>query len=273
MNLRFPIGGAWALTVNAAARFDAGLEATIRPPLQVTLTPPSGSLSGSVTAGLEAARPGETLLLLGQAGGSRVELTRFAASAGLAASVSTSAPLTLEPTAQAALEGGHVLIDLSGGDSFVRTLTGGGRIDSNFDLSAVWSPTKGLRLEGSAGIEIAIPTHVELGPIEITSLFLRTTLGTDGSLPTEISGSFSAELGPLTATVERIGLTVNARFPPGGGGNLGPLDLGFAFKPPNGVGLAVDAGVVKGGGFLSIDAERGEYAGALELDVQRTSCA
>jgi hypothetical protein len=266
VKLRYPIGGPWALTVTAAARFDAGLEATIRPPLQVTLTPPSGSLSGSVTAGLEAARPGETLLLLGQAGGSRVELTRFAASAGLAASVSTSVPLTLEPTAQAALDGGHVLIDLSSGDSFVRTLTGGGRIDSNFDLSAVWSPTKGLRLEGSAGIEIAIPTHVELGPIEITSLFLRTTLGTDGSLPTEISGSFSAELGPLTATVERIGLMVNARFPPGGGGNLGPLDLGFAFKPPTGVGLAVDAGVVSGGGFLSIDPDRGEYAGALELE-------
>ena len=31
----------------------------------------------------------------------------------------------------------------------------------------------------------------------------------------------------------------------------------FGFKPPNGVGLAIDAGVVKGGGYLFIDSDRG----------------
>ena len=54
-------------------------------------------------------------------------------------------------------------------------------------------------------------------------------------------------------------------FPPGGG-NLGPVDLGFAFKPPNGVGISIDAGVVSGGGFLYIDSARGEYAGAIQLE-------
>ena len=37
------------------------------------------------------------------------------------------------------------------------------------------------------------------------------------------------------------------------------------FAPPRGIGLILDAGVVKGGGFLFIDSARGEYAGALEL--------
>ncbi len=37
------------------------------------------------------------------------------------------------------------------------------------------------------------------------------------------------------------------------------------FKPPNGVGLALDAGVVRGGGYLYLDYDKGEYAGALEL--------
>jgi hypothetical protein len=36
---------------------------------------------------------------------------------------------------------------------------------------------------------------------------------------------------------------------------------------PTGVGLSIDAGVVKGGGFLRFDFERDEYAGVLELDI------
>jgi hypothetical protein len=53
-------------------------------------------------------------------------------------------------------------------------------------------------------------------------------------------------------------------FPPENG-NLGKANLAFEFKPPNGVGLSLDVGIVKGGGYLFIDTERGEYAGALEL--------
>ena len=37
---------------------------------------------------------------------------------------------------------------------------------------------------------------------------------------------------------------------PSGGGNLGPAELELAFKPPNGVGLSLEAGGVTGGGFL-----------------------
>ena len=39
----------------------------------------------------------------------------------------------------------------------------------------------------------------------------------------------------------------------------------FAFKPPNGIGLVLDAGIVKGGGYLAVD-ENG-YAGVLELKM------
>src|SRR5262249_22751007 len=35
---------------------------------------------------------------------------------------------------------------------------------------------------------------------------------------------------------------------------------------PSGVGLSINAGLVAGGGFLSFDPVRGEYAGALELE-------
>jgi len=46
-----------------------------------------------------------------------------------------------------------------------------------------------------------------------------------------------------------------------GGGN----PIAFEFKPPNGIGLSLDAGIVKGGGFLGVD-ENG-YAGILELKM------
>ena len=48
-------------------------------------------------------------------------------------------------------------------------------------------------------------------------------------------------------------------------GNAGPFDIALGFKPPNGVGLAIDGGGFTGGGFLIFDRAKGEYAGGLEL--------
>jgi hypothetical protein len=145
-------------------------------------------------------------------------------------------------------------------------LLAGVRLESGFDTGLSWSPSQGAQFTGSAALEIAIPSHVTLGPLEILSLYLRAALAADGAIPVELSGGFKATLGPLTASVDRLGAIATFKFPPGGG-NLGPADVAFSFKPPNGVGLAIDAGVVKGGGFLYLDFENGEYAGALELTI------
>jgi hypothetical protein len=53
-----------------------------------------------------------------------------------------------------------------------------------------------------------------------------------------------------------------------GGGNAGPFGIETGFMPPKGVGLSVDSGLIKGGGFLRLDPEKGEYIGAMELDFQ-----
>jgi hypothetical protein len=71
----------------------------------------------------------------------------------------------------------------------------------------------------------------------------------------------------VTAVVENVGLRSDVRFRPG---NLGPADLDITFKPPNGLGLAIDAPVVSGGGFLQFDPEKGEYSGILQLEVAET---
>src|SRR5690606_2200917 len=75
-------------------------------------------------------------------------------------------------------------------------------------------------------------------------------------------GGFGVALGPFAASVDRIGVSLD--FTAFGDDPSGVTDL-VAFEPPKGLGLVIDAGPVKGGGYLFIDRERGEYAGALEL--------
>ncbi|MFI6642525.1 DUF6603 domain-containing protein [Streptomyces sp. NPDC050504] len=261
------LGPLWTLSAAARARFASGVEARFTPPLAIELKPHAGGLTLDASVALEAAREsGEPILLLGETNGSRIEIKRFAVALGLRAEAGTGGTVTVEPAARAELDGGHLVIDLSSGDGFISTVTGGGKIESTFELRALWAPSKGLQLEGSGSLDLAIPVHIELGPVEITTFYLSAGIAEGGALPLEVSGGFTAELGPVKAAVDRVGLIVTARFREDGGGNLGPLDLDFAFKPPSGIGLSVDAGVISGGGYLYADPERGEYAGALELE-------
>ena len=93
------------------------------------------------------------------------------------------------------------------------------------------------------------------------------------SFPIGLSADIAAHLGVLDVVVQEVGLTINVSFPPGGHGDVGPLNLAFAFKPPKGAGLSVDTAVIKGGGFLRFDPDAGEYFGALELSCERTATA
>jgi Family of unknown function (DUF6603) len=82
----------------------------------------------------------------------------------------------------------------------------------------------------------------------------------------EISASVGLSIGPVDAVIDRIGIAGSVSFPEDGG-NLGVADLDIHFKPPTGVGLAIDATVVVGGGYLSFDHEREEYSGVLQLEI------
>jgi hypothetical protein len=266
VSLTIPLGSLWKLTLAVAARFEAGLDARIRPPFDVELTPPAGALEVDVRAGALAEQSGVPIVLIGTTGSSRLEVGRFAIELGVRATADSGGNVSAEPSARVVLSGGHVLIDLGGGDGFIGTVAGGAKIESAFDITGTWAPSTGLRLEGSGGLDLELPLHVTLGPIEITTLHLGVGFDADGAVPIEVSGGFNAALGPISAAVERVGMVAELSFPDGGG-NLGVADLAFRFKPPTGVGLAIDAGIVSGGGFLSFDEARGEYAGALELQL------
>jgi hypothetical protein len=261
----YPLGGIWNLDLSAKARFDVGLDITIKPPFNLALHPPSGSVSVDVELGVAAQHAGGTVILFAEGGGTKLEAQKLVFTLGFQATWDAASGVARgQPSISGGVNGGKLTIDLSSGDGFITTLLSSAKLAANLDFKMLWSPRTGFQIEGSSAFEIAIPTHVTLGPIEIQTLYLKLGLASDGSLPAELSSAFKASLGPLTASVNRIGLTVKTTFPDHGG-NLGPANLALAFKPPSGVGLAVDAGIVKGGGFLYIDTDRGEYVGALEL--------
>jgi hypothetical protein len=66
--------------------------------------------------------------------------------------------------------------------------------------------------------------------------------------------------------VDRVGVKALIAFPDHGG-NLGPANLSIAFKPPSGLGISIDAGVVAGGGYISFNPDKGQYAGVLDVSL------
>lgn len=263
-----PIGDPWSFVVDAKARFDAGAEFGFFPSGRLVIVPPSGSVSADVSAGFRAARAdGQPMTLVGLAGGTRLELKSFQALAGVRASLSMpSGRAEAEPSVNVALEGLNCVLDLGGGDSFLQSLSGGGRGHADVSIGATWSPKAGLKLTGSAAVEVAIPAHARIGPATIETVYIVSGFK-DGKVPLEISAAVRGELGPFKASVDRIGVELVGSFP-ASGGNLGPLQLDARFKPPSGVGLSIDGGGISGGGFLYLDPDKGEYAGGLELQFQ-----
>ena len=157
-----------------------------------------------------------------------------------------------------------IVIARGDGDSFINSILPPHGLKAEFDLGLAWSNTGGFSLRGGAGLEADLPIGLSFAGITLSSVHISLQAD-DDRLRTEASLSMSIALGPLQAAVDRIGLTAALSFPEDGG-NLGVADLGFGFKPPNGVGLSFDAGGFTGGGFLRFDPEKGEYVGALELD-------
>lgn len=251
--------------------FAGGVALIVRPGKQVQLlidiipsvgagtAPPS---SGGVALALVArASEGGKLVIVGQAGGSRFEAGGVSVKGG--ARVDSTGKKDL--FAEFELKDAALVIKPAAGDadSFLNSLLPAGGFTLEFGLVVGLSTAQGFYFGGSGGLEINLPTHLQVGPVEITSTVLAVR-PSGGTLPVEFGATVRGDLGVLKAVVENIGLRAVFSFP-GKGGNLGPVNLALAFKPPNGVGLFIDAGIVKGGGFLSFDEGRSEYAGALEL--------
>lgn len=203
--------------------------------------------------------------VIGAAQGTRLELGPVRFGAGVDVSTDDwDARLLAEVASSALVVGGGEA------DGFLSSFLPADGLRIPFDTGLTWSRTGGLRFTGGPGrLELSIRVDVDLfGVLTMDTVHLAVKTG-DDAISGEASTTVAVHLGPVTVAVERIGLKAVLTFPPTGG-NLGVADVDLGFKMPSGAGLAIDAGVVVGGGYLYFDEEKQQYAGVVHLELTET---
>jgi hypothetical protein len=268
--------GDWQVKFDGHVSVDIDLEATLRPFFDVELHLPTGkTVDLNAMADFSRSTNAAPFLLLGSAGGSRVEVKSPHASLRLEQHFDSTSlnRARVEPAVEFKLGGAQAVLDFSQADGFLAQIFPKDGLTVPFDLTGGWSISRGFYFQGGAGLETTVSVNLDLfGILKIDSLYLAFQVGEFGNatgVEAVIAATAAVSLGPVTAVVERMGLAVTLRFP-SRGGNLGAADLALGFKPPNGLGLSIDAPVVVGGGFLFFDTEKEEYGGILQLEVAET---
>ncbi|WP_428964883.1 DUF6603 domain-containing protein [Micromonospora fluostatini] len=234
-------------------------------------TPPAGAeLTGSVELRYAGPTPGEPALRLGSPDGTRLEVDqfRFAAQGRLTATGPTG-DLVLS------LDGARLLI-APGDDGFLAAVLPSYPIRIELDAGLRWSPEGGLTLTGGGGLESTLPVGATFGPLHVDHVTVGVRAGSTGlpgggvtgpvgtaGVEVRLTTDLTVRLGPVTASATGLGLRA-ALTPADGAGTLGPVDVDLAFLRPSGVGIAVDAGVVTGGGFL-LAQDDDRYGGVVQL--------
>ncbi len=120
----------------------------------------------------------------------------------------------------------------------------------------------GVHLEGGVGLAATWPDTIKLPGLVVRDLTTAFTAG--DALSLDAHGVAVITLGPITVTIEGLGVVQRLALAPRGDGNLGVVDLPPPdLRPPTGFGIAIDAGILKGSGFLRHEGD--ELSGALEL--------
>lgn len=258
----------WRVEVELGFKLPFATEVVIQP-TGLTFVPPAGSgnLGGSLKVRYIADRTSAAngYVLLGQPGGSRLEVRKLA--------VETGGDFTWDGSRARGdfsiggdVDGGRLAISFSEADGFIGKLLSGVHLNSDFAFGIGYSTAHGLFFHGASTLAIQLPLHVDLGPVEISALTFE--VGIQGQqFPTSIATNIKAALGPIQAVVEQIGLRVDFSLVDDRSGNAGPLNVALGFKPPKGAGLSIDTAVVTGGGYLFFDPDKGEYAGIAELSI------
>lgn len=265
--------GSVDVSVGGSMSLDTGLAAILRPPhdLSVQWKLLTSSPAPAVTAAfnLRAGRTadaGTPFVLLGAPGKTRVTLAGFA---GTLRGKTDGAGEELAVEAEA--KGLTVAVVPGEGDGFLQKILPPEGVAAGLDLGLGFSSVKGLYFAGSAALEVTIPLHLSLADVlRLDGVFVRVAVPAQArKLETTVAINAGVKIGPVAGSVERVGLKVILDFPQdAAGGSYGPVSPKFAFKPPDGAGLAVKGGPVKGGGYLFFDPDNEQYAGILELQFQ-----
>ena len=238
------------------------------------VTFPTGTSATSATLSLqltrvpasadEASSPDGTSFAAGSGQGTRLELGAF--TVGVTATLSTQ-----DHDFGFNVDTGKSALVISGGDGdgfLSSVLPAESKID--FQFSFGWSRKAGLRFSGSGSLELDLPVNFSIGGVVTVSGVRLRIVAASGALTAAGLANVAIALGPVTASAEGLGVGTTLTFP-GQGGSLGPADATVGFQPPTGLGIAIDAGPVSGGGFITFDPANHRYFGALELSVYSVS--
>jgi hypothetical protein len=166
----------------------------------------------------------------------------------------------------------QLIIELGQSDGFIQKVFGNQPLSVSLSGTILWSSKYGISINGGAGFDIEIPLNLNLGPIDLQSIDIGARFSVNNSVPQiAVTAGLNAKgaLGPLTFTVQNLGIKINITFSDGTQlSNVSNVDTSIAFNPPSGAGLSIDAGGFKGGGFLNFDQDKGEYSGGLQLDFE-----
>ncbi len=265
-NVNLPLNSTWSVAIQVSGSYAAGISATFTPPMKFTLQPPSSTLSGQLLTSLVATGGGSPIVIFGETGGSVLQADGISFGGGVDLNWDPSTSLaTADPSVQFGVTNGKLVIDMSEADGFLSDVTGGTPIQATFGFTATWAPDTGLHITGGAQLEIDLPIHVDLGPVTLETIYVIGGLANDG-LTLELAAAMGVTLGPIQGSVDKVGVAGTLSFPQGGG-NLGPANLQLGFKPPDGLGLEIDAGPASGGGYISFDPSQGQYAGVLDVSL------
>jgi hypothetical protein len=256
-----PLSDAVAIQVRGQLQTAGGIAIVFRPgdPLALSTGAPASSAAFSIGL-VTRSSDGQKTILLGSPSASRLEYGSIGLLAGFRAEGAANSFF-----GEVTLNSGSLVISPGpDADGFLAQLLPSS-LSADLSLTLGLDTRSGFYFGGSGGLEVQLPLHISIGPIDVVSATISVRPSGNAVL-IDLGASIRGSLGPLQATVENIGLSIPFTFP-GHGGNLGPLDVSLRFKAPNGVGLSIDAAVVSGGGFLSIDTARGQYAGVLQLTI------
>lgn len=266
LNKSIDLGNGWSSSANINASLQVDYGVLITPGnVSFGLLPGSG---GSVTASIDADigiikknQNNGKIIFFGRSDGLRLQANSVGITAGIH---SGSGELHLKIS----FDGLQLVISTSDADSFLHNILGDTEQTVDLSCAIIYSSKTGIHFEGNPGFEMTIPVNKTLSIVELDTLSIGISISDSGlNLIVDVSGNVT--LGPLTATVDKVGIKLSLDKVETGQpqGLLGGLDMKFGFKPPNGLGLAIDAEIAKGGGYIFFDTDKGEYAGILEVAV------
>jgi hypothetical protein len=236
-----------------------GVGIVVRPPLEAnSILNVTTALNASIQI-REKPEKAEELILFGTAGASRFAIQGMGINWFVAEQQGK-----LDLGVQAQIQTVRLVIDGGDGDGFLQKVLSGVHVKAEASAAFGMTLLTGFTFSGGANLALEIPTHIQLGPVTILGLRFALSPASD-HLSLEAGANFKFALGPLEVAVENVGLRGALEFHTG---NVGPANLDIGFKPPSGAGVKVDSPFVTGGGFLSFDADKGQYGGVLQLNVE-----